>query len=136
DERPVLTDIRLSLAGHSYIYPLGIAEDVLVEVVEHVFPVDFVILDIKENENRPFILGTPFLTIENATIKFDTRTITPRSEKSKVSFHRISDSSCITDKGVKNDIEPIAPIMTVNRLVLEWEERIKLHLKKKMKFYQ
>ncbi|GKE28206.1 zinc finger, CCHC-type containing protein, partial [Tanacetum coccineum] len=61
DERPAETDIRLSLASHSYIYPLGIAEDVLVEVDEHVFPVDFVILDIKENEKRPFILGTPFL---------------------------------------------------------------------------
>ncbi|GKA52756.1 MAK10-like protein [Tanacetum coccineum] len=59
-----------------------------------------------------------------------------RSGKSKVSFHRIFDSSCITDKGVKNDIEPIAPIMTVNRLVLEWEERIKLHLEKEMKFNQ
>ncbi|GJU62897.1 hypothetical protein Tco_1244732 [Tanacetum coccineum] len=32
DERPAETDIRLSLASHSYIYPLGIAEDVLVEV--------------------------------------------------------------------------------------------------------
>ncbi|GJV20546.1 hypothetical protein Tco_1369566 [Tanacetum coccineum] len=49
---------------------------------------------------------------------------------------RISDSSCIIDKGVKNDIEPIAPIMTVNRLVLEWEERIKVHLEKEMKFNQ
>ncbi|GJX61764.1 zinc finger, CCHC-type containing protein [Tanacetum coccineum] len=136
DERPAEIDIRLSLASHSYIYPLGIAEDVLVEVAEHVFPVDFVILDIKENEKRPFILGTPFLTTSKATIKFDTGTITLRSGKSKVSFHRISDSSYIIDKGVKNDIEPIAPIMTVNRLVLEWEERIKLHLKKEMKFNQ
>ncbi|GKD76675.1 hypothetical protein Tco_1339296, partial [Tanacetum coccineum] len=31
DERPAETDIRLSLASHSYIYPLGIVEDVLVE---------------------------------------------------------------------------------------------------------
>ncbi|GKE22321.1 MAK10-like protein [Tanacetum coccineum] len=61
DERPAETDIRLSLAIHSYIYPLGIAKDVLVEVAEHVFLVDFVILDIKENKKRPFILGTPFL---------------------------------------------------------------------------
>ncbi|GJS89475.1 MAK10-like protein [Tanacetum coccineum] len=119
DERPAETDIRLSLASHSYIYPLGIAEDVLVEVTKHVFPVDFVILDIKENEKRPFILGTPFLITAKATIKFDTGTITLRSGKSKISFHRISDSSCMTNKGVKNDIEPIAPIMTVNRLVLE-----------------
>ncbi|GJW01611.1 zinc finger, CCHC-type containing protein [Tanacetum coccineum] len=136
DKRPVETDIRLSLASHSYIYPLRIVEDVLVEVAEHVYPVDFMILDIKENEKRPFILGTPFLTTAKATIKFDTGTITLRSGKSKVSFHKISDSSCITDKGVKNDVEPITPIMTVNRLVLEWEERIKLHLEKEMKLNQ
>ncbi|GJX03343.1 reverse transcriptase domain-containing protein [Tanacetum coccineum] len=129
DERPAETDIRLSLASHSYI-------DVLVEVAELVFPVEFMILDIKENEKRPFILGTQFLTTANATIRFDISTITLRSGKSKVSFHRISDSSCITNKGVKNDIEPIAPIMTVNRLVLELEERIKLHLEKEMKFNQ
>ncbi|GJR19031.1 zinc finger, CCHC-type containing protein [Tanacetum coccineum] len=33
DKMPVETNIRLSLASHSYIYPLGIAEDVLVEVI-------------------------------------------------------------------------------------------------------
>ncbi|GKE18421.1 MAK10-like protein [Tanacetum coccineum] len=99
DERPAETGIRLSLASHSYIYPLGIAEDVLVEVAKHVFPVEFVILDIKENEKRPFIFKIPFLTTAKATIKFDTSTITLR-------------------------------------LVLEWEERIKLHLEKEMKFNQ
>ncbi|GJS47185.1 MAK10-like protein [Tanacetum coccineum] len=55
NEKPAKTDIRLSLASHSYIYPLGIVEDVLVEVAEHVYPVDFVVLDIKENEKRLFI---------------------------------------------------------------------------------
>ncbi|GJV61334.1 MAK10-like protein [Tanacetum coccineum] len=86
DDRPAETDIRLSLASHSYIYPLGIAKDVLVEVAEHVFPIDFVIFDIKENEKRPFILGTPFLTTAKASIKFDTGPITLRSGKSKVIF--------------------------------------------------
>ncbi|GJU64466.1 hypothetical protein Tco_1246301 [Tanacetum coccineum] len=102
DERPAETDIRLSLASHSYIYPLGIAEDVLVE----------------------------------ASIKFDKGTITLRSGKSKVSFHRIPDSSSVTNKGVKNNIEPIAPTMTVNRLILKWEEKIKLHLEMEIKFNQ
>ncbi|GKB70360.1 hypothetical protein Tco_0931772, partial [Tanacetum coccineum] len=102
DERPAETDIRLSLASHSYIYPLGISEDVLVE----------------------------------ATIKFDKGTITLRSGKNKVSFHRIPNPSCMTDKGVKNDIEPISPTMTVNRLVLEWEERIRLHQEKEIEFDQ
>ncbi|GJS25732.1 reverse transcriptase domain-containing protein [Tanacetum coccineum] len=86
DERPVETDIRLSLASHSYIYPLGIAEDVLVEVAKHVYPVNFVILDIKENEKRHCILGTPFLTTAKASIKFDKGTITLRSRKSRVIF--------------------------------------------------
>ncbi|GJW95538.1 MAK10-like protein [Tanacetum coccineum] len=136
DERPAQTNIRLSLASHSYIYPLGIAEDMLVEIAEHVYPVDFVILDIRENENRPFILGTPFLTTTKASIRFDIGTITLRSGKHKVSFHRIPDSSNVTKKGVKNNIEPIAPTMTVNRLVLEWEEKIKLHLEREMQFNQ
>ncbi|GKA82997.1 hypothetical protein Tco_0789745 [Tanacetum coccineum] len=91
---------------------------------------------IKENEKRPFILGTPFLTTAKASIKFDKGTITLRSGKSKVSFHRIPDSSCASDKGVKNDIEPIAPTITVNRLVLDCEEKIKLHLEREMKFNQ
>ncbi|GKD79705.1 zinc finger, CCHC-type, retrotransposon gag domain protein [Tanacetum coccineum] len=100
--------------GSDYIYPLGIADDVLVEVAEHVYPVDFVILDIKEDEKRPFILGIPFLTTAKAIIKFDKGTITLRSGKSKISFHRIPESLCKIERGVKNDIEPIAPTMTVN----------------------
>ncbi|GKB78642.1 hypothetical protein Tco_0945537 [Tanacetum coccineum] len=75
DERPVETDIRLSVVSHSYIYPLGIAEDVLVDVVGYVI-----------------------------------------------------------EKRTKNDIEPISPTMTINRIVLEWEERMKLHQEKEMKF--
>nr|GEW17480.1 hypothetical protein [Tanacetum cinerariifolium] len=97
-------------------------------------PVDFVILDIKEDKRRPFILETPFLTTKMVVIKFDKGTITLRSRKSKISFHRIPESPCKSEKGIKNNIEPIAPIMTVNMLVLEWEERIKLHLEKEMEF--
>ncbi|GJQ92445.1 hypothetical protein Tco_0003584 [Tanacetum coccineum] len=40
------------------------------------------------------------------------------------------------ERGVKKDIEPMAPTMIVNRLVLEWEERIKLHLEREMEFDQ
>ncbi|GKC17521.1 reverse transcriptase domain-containing protein [Tanacetum coccineum] len=113
DERPAESDIRLSLASHSYIYPLGIAEDVLVDVAGYVYPMDFVILDIKEDEKRPFILGTPFLTTTKAVIEFDKGTITLRFENIKISFHRIPESLCKAEKGIKNDIDPIAPTVTV-----------------------
>ncbi|GKE94348.1 hypothetical protein Tco_1579203 [Tanacetum coccineum] len=97
-------------------------------------PIDFVIIDIKEDEKRPFMLGTSFLATAKFVIKFDKGTITLRSGKSKMSFHRIPESPCRIEKGIKNDIEPIAPTMTVNMLVLEWEKRIKLHQEKEMKF--
>ncbi|GJT47383.1 hypothetical protein Tco_0956098 [Tanacetum coccineum] len=56
--------------------------------------------------------------------------------KGLVDNHRIPESISKVDKGIKNDIEPIATTMTVNRLVLEWEERIKLHQEKEMDFDQ
>nr|GFC38073.1 hypothetical protein [Tanacetum cinerariifolium] len=111
-----------------------IEEDVLVDVAGYVYLVDFVILDIKEDEKRPFILGTPFLMTAKAVIKFNKGTITLRYGKNKISFHRIPESPCRSQKGIKNDIEPIALTMTVNRLVLEWEENMKLHQEKEMKF--
>ncbi|GJS05711.1 reverse transcriptase domain-containing protein [Tanacetum coccineum] len=98
NERSAETDIKLSLAIHSYIYPLRIAKGVLAEVAEHVYPVDFV---------------------------FDKGTITFRSGKSKISFHRIPESLCKIERGVQNDIEPIAPTMTVNRkFLIKNEEEI------------
>ncbi|GKE20577.1 reverse transcriptase domain-containing protein, partial [Tanacetum coccineum] len=99
------------------IYPLGIAEDVLVDVDGYVYPMDFVILDIKKDEKRPFNLGTPFLTMAKAVIKFDKGTIALRSGKSKISFHRIPEPLCKAEKGIKNDIKPRALTMTMNRLV-------------------
>ncbi|GJV33641.1 hypothetical protein Tco_1394041 [Tanacetum coccineum] len=106
DKRPAETDIRLSLASHSYISPLGIADDVLVDIPA------------------------------KAVIKFDKGTITLKSGKSKIGFHRIPEPHCRIEKGIKNNIEPIAPTMTVNSLVLEWEEKIKLHQENEMKFDQ
>ncbi|GJW90011.1 zinc finger, CCHC-type containing protein [Tanacetum coccineum] len=109
---------------------VGIAEDVLIDVVGYVYPVNFMIMDIREDEKRPFILGTPFLTTAKATIKFDKGTITLKSGQMKVSFHRIPEIPEKNEKRIKNNIEPIAPTVTVNRLVLEWEENIKLHREK------
>nr|GEU92705.1 MAK10-like protein [Tanacetum cinerariifolium] len=69
----------------------------------------------KEDEKRPFILGTPILTTAKAVIKYDKGTITLSSRKSKISFHMIRKSLFKVEKGIKNDIEPIAPTMTLFR---------------------
>lgn len=71
NEEPVETDIRLSLSIHSYICPIGIVEDVLIKVVDLVFPVDFVVLDIKTDVGRPFVLGKLFLTTAKVVLRFE-----------------------------------------------------------------
>ncbi|GJX45500.1 reverse transcriptase domain-containing protein, partial [Tanacetum coccineum] len=136
NEKPLVTDIRLSLASHSYIYPIGIADDVLVEVAGYVYPVDFVILDIKEDKKKPFILGMPFLTMAKAKIRFDKGTVTLKSGKNKINFFKIPKSPRKVEEETKNDIDPVPPANSVSRLILEWEERIKLHQERDMEFNQ
>ncbi|KAL8463118.1 hypothetical protein ACS0TY_033951 [Phlomoides rotata] len=49
-------------------YPEVIIEDVLIKVDKFIFLVDFVVLDMKEDEFVPLILGRPFLATGEAVI--------------------------------------------------------------------
>ncbi|RVW72146.1 hypothetical protein CK203_057959 [Vitis vinifera] len=66
------TSITLSLADRSVKIPRGIIEDVLVQVDNFYYPVDFVVLDtdpiVKEANYVPIILGRPFLATSNTII--------------------------------------------------------------------
>ncbi|GJU68561.1 retrovirus-related pol polyprotein from transposon TNT 1-94 [Tanacetum coccineum] len=115
---------------------LGIAEDVLVEITGYIYPIDFIILDVKKDKKKPFILGTPFLTTAKAEIRFDKGKVTLKSSKNKIHFFKFYESLCRVDEGIESDIDPAAPTTTVSRLILEWRERIKLHQQKEMKFKQ
>ncbi|GJU38697.1 zinc finger, CCHC-type containing protein [Tanacetum coccineum] len=136
DEKLIETDIRLSLASQSYIYPLGIAKHVLVEIASFIYHVDFVILDIKEDRKRPFILGTPFLTTAKAKIMFNKGTITLKSGKSKTNIFKTPEYFCKFKEREKDEIDPITPISIVSKQILEWEERIKFHHEKELEFNQ
>ncbi|GJV01283.1 reverse transcriptase domain-containing protein [Tanacetum coccineum] len=52
--------MSVKLADRSFQYPVGIAENMLVEVGKFTFLVDFVILEMKEDSKVPLILGQPF----------------------------------------------------------------------------
>ena len=66
------TSITLSLADRSLKIPRGIIEDVLVQVDNFYYLVDFVVLDmnpiVKEMNYVPIILGRSFLATSNAII--------------------------------------------------------------------
>ncbi|KAK2375881.1 hypothetical protein QL285_076737 [Trifolium repens] len=77
------TERELVLANQSTIYSAGTIEDVLVKVEDLVFPADFMILDIVENEEHPIILGRPFLETSRTLIDVEHAELTLRSGEEK-----------------------------------------------------
>ncbi|KAK2428831.1 hypothetical protein QL285_027318 [Trifolium repens] len=73
------TERELILANQSTIYSAGTIEDVLVKVKDLVFPADFMILDIQEDEEHPIILGRPFLATSKTLINVELAELTLRS---------------------------------------------------------
>ena len=55
------TALTLQMADKTLAHPEGILEDVLIKVGKFVFPVDFVVINIKEDKQVPLPLGRPFL---------------------------------------------------------------------------
>ncbi|GJT32213.1 reverse transcriptase domain-containing protein [Tanacetum coccineum] len=63
------TKMSVRLADRSFQYPVGIAENMLVEVGKFTFPANFVILEMEEDGKVPLILGRPFLHTADAVIR-------------------------------------------------------------------
>ncbi|GKE67399.1 reverse transcriptase domain-containing protein, partial [Tanacetum coccineum] len=63
------TKMSVRLADRSFQYPVGIAENMLIEVGKFTFPVDFVILEMEEDSKVPLILGRPFLYTTDTVIR-------------------------------------------------------------------
>jgi hypothetical protein len=61
----ISTDISLQMADKSTIIPIGICENVLVQVANNcLILTDFVVLEMPEDDNMSIILGRPFLTLQ------------------------------------------------------------------------
>ena len=56
------TKMSLQLADRSVKYPISILEDVPVRIDKLYFPTYFVVMDIKEDDDIPILLGRPFLS--------------------------------------------------------------------------
>ncbi|XP_050889196.1 uncharacterized protein LOC127094398 [Lathyrus oleraceus] len=70
------TKMTLQFADHSIKKPYGIVEDVLVKINKFVFLVDFVILEMPEDEEIHLILGRPFLDTGRCLINIEEGTMT------------------------------------------------------------
>ncbi|XP_023748839.1 uncharacterized protein LOC111897104 [Lactuca sativa] len=62
------TRMTIHMANHSVTQPRGITECILVKIGNFVFPIDFVVMHMKEDANVPIILGRPLLNIVGAVV--------------------------------------------------------------------
>ncbi|KAK5811706.1 hypothetical protein PVK06_027067 [Gossypium arboreum] len=88
--KPKQTRMSIQLADKTIRFPRGIIEYVLVKVDKFIFPVDFVVLDIEEDNNTPLILGRPFLETVKTIIDIGTGELTLRVGDETITLHVIS----------------------------------------------
>ncbi|XP_062100913.1 uncharacterized protein LOC133806843 [Humulus lupulus] len=81
------TIVTLQLVDRSVKHPRRIIEDVLVKVDKFIFPADFIVLDMEEDENVPIILGRPCLAIGQALIDVQKGELTLRVQSEEVVFN-------------------------------------------------
>ncbi|GJV38539.1 reverse transcriptase domain-containing protein [Tanacetum coccineum] len=77
----------LELADRSITKPIGIAEDVFVNVGKFQFPADFVVVDFEPDPRVPLILGRCFLKTSHALIDVYEGEITLRVGKEAITFN-------------------------------------------------
>nr|GEX64778.1 hypothetical protein [Tanacetum cinerariifolium] len=81
------TKMSIQLADRSIKYPIRVCENLLVKISKFIFPVDFVVLEINEDELVPIILGRPFLTMARAVIDVHKEKLSLRVRSETVTFN-------------------------------------------------
>ncbi|XP_021757043.1 uncharacterized protein LOC110722108 isoform X2 [Chenopodium quinoa] len=84
------TRVIIQLADRSNTYPLGVIEDVLVKVNELVFPVDFYVLDMPNDESSnatPILLRRPFIKTSRTKIDVHSGILTMEFDREVIRFN-------------------------------------------------
>ena len=79
--------IILQMADRSIAQPEGVLEDVLIKVGKFIFPVDFVVMKMEEDNQVPLLLGRPFLATGAALIDVKKGELTLRVGNEAVHFN-------------------------------------------------
>ncbi|XP_023746643.1 uncharacterized protein LOC111894774 [Lactuca sativa] len=81
-----VTKMTIHMANRSVTQPWGIVEHILVKIGKFIFPIDFVVLDMKEDPDVPIILGRPLLIIVGALVDISESNLTLRVGDDKETF--------------------------------------------------
>ncbi|XP_010247764.1 PREDICTED: uncharacterized protein LOC104590724 [Nelumbo nucifera] len=94
------TGVILQLADRSTTHPKGVLDDVLVQVNNLVFPADFYVIDMEEDDSSnptPILLERPFLNTSKTKIDVHKGTLTMEFDGKIVKFNIYDDMKYPTD---------------------------------------
>ncbi|KAJ9176932.1 hypothetical protein P3X46_012193 [Hevea brasiliensis] len=95
------TSVIIQLVDRSNAYPLGVVEDVLVQVGELIFPTDFYILDMEDSvptsKSALILFGRLFLKTAKTKIDMDDGTLTMEFDGETVKFNIFDAMKCPAD---------------------------------------
>ena len=80
------TKMTLQLCYRSITRPYGEIEDVLVKVKHFIFPIDFVVMDICEDNDIPIILVRPFMLTVSCIVDMGRKKVELGFEDQKIDF--------------------------------------------------
>ncbi|GJX58246.1 reverse transcriptase domain-containing protein [Tanacetum coccineum] len=82
-----LTKMSIQLADRSIKYPIGVCENLFVKISKFIFLVDFIVLEMDEDELVSIILGRPFLVAARAVIDVHEGKLSLRFRSEIVTFN-------------------------------------------------
>ncbi|XP_050885434.1 uncharacterized protein LOC127090986 [Lathyrus oleraceus] len=93
------TRMTLHIADKSITKPSDIAEDMLVKVDKFLFPINFVVMNIEEDDDVPLILARPFMKTARMMIDIDDGLMKVRVQDKEVTFNLFDAMKHSKDKG-------------------------------------
>ncbi|XP_016192354.1 uncharacterized protein LOC107633227 [Arachis ipaensis] len=105
--------ITLELVDKSVVFPKGVIENLLVKVDKFIFPTDFVILDLDQEEGNSIILGRPFLATARAIIDVEQGALTLRVNDESITLNVFPETHHSDEK---------KDCMEINKEDLQWKE--------------
>ncbi|GKA83411.1 putative reverse transcriptase domain-containing protein [Tanacetum coccineum] len=97
------TRMTIKLADRTIKQPKCIVTNLLVRIGKFVFPIDFIILDIPEDDDVPLILGCLILSTDHVKINVYKRKVTLRAREEKLVFKSIKPASSIIKRVFMDD---------------------------------
>ena len=88
------------MADRSITRPYGIIEDVLVRVKHFIFPADFVVMDICEDNDIPLLLGSPFMLTSSCVVDMGRKKLEMGFEDQRIDFDLFVEDKPVPDQNV------------------------------------